>query len=128
MRALGERVTILDGVDLARGVELLASLALDTQREELAEKALAVIAQHSAKAVPSAPAAIVNIAREAGDPDQRSHALFWLSQTDEPRAARWIREAIARDPDEDVRQQAVFALSQLPDGTDQLLAMHPREP
>lgn len=132
VQAAGESVTVLSSADPARGVALLAELAHGTdgaqgaaggKGEDLAEKALAAIAHHSAQKVPAAPAAIAALAREADDPDQRSQALFWLSQTDEPRAARWIREAIARDPDHHVREQGVFALSQLSDATDQLLAV-----
>jgi hypothetical protein len=123
VRAHGERVTVLEGADPAKGVALLARLAGDERDEDLAERALAIVAHHSAKAVPAAGSAILAIARESRDPDQRSHALFWLSQTDEPRAARWIREAMERDPDGEVREQAIFALAQLPDGTDQLLAV-----
>jgi hypothetical protein len=126
VQAAGESVTVLPSADPARGVALLAGLARGADGatgEDLSEKALAAIAHHSAQKVPAAPSAIAALAREADDPDQRSHALFWLAQTDEPRAARWIREAIARDPDHDVREQGVFALSQLPDATDQLLAV-----
>jgi hypothetical protein len=122
----GERVAILDGADAARGVALLADIArkpTSGKGEDLAEKALAAIAHHSAREVPAAIQAIVAISREATDPDQRAHALFWLSQTDEPRAAALIREAIARDPDAEVREQGVFALSQLDDATDQLMAV-----
>ncbi|MCB1009080.1 MAG: HEAT repeat domain-containing protein, partial [Acidobacteria bacterium] len=46
--------------------------------------------------------------------------LFWLGQSDEPRAAGWIREAIAGDRDPEVREQGVFALSQLDDGAREL--------
>jgi hypothetical protein len=122
----GERVTILDGADPVRGIALLAGLArkpASGKGEDLAEKALAAIAHHSAREVPAAPQAIVAISREATDPDQRAHALFWLSQTDEPRRAQLIRTAITSDPDAEVREQGVFALSQLDDATDQLLSI-----
>jgi hypothetical protein len=123
VHALGERVTVLERADPARGVALLAALAHDERDEDLSEMALAVIAHHSAKSVPAASAAIADLARESEDGERRGQALFWLSQTDEPRAARWILDAISRDPDAEVREQAVFALSQLPDGADQLLAV-----
>ena len=114
-------VTALEGVDPAASAALLRDLALAGGRKsDLSEKALAAIAFH---ATPAAPRAIHDVAREAADPDQRAHALFWLSQTKAPEAGRWIHEAIARDPDDDVREQAVFALSQLPDATDQLIAV-----
>ena len=93
---------VIGGGNIVRGTK--------ASEEDLAEKALAAIAHHSATAVPAATESIVAIARDATDPDQRSHALFWLSQSDEPRAAKLIRDAIARDPDGDVREQGVLAL------------------
>ena len=52
--------------------------------------------------------------------DVRSQAWFWLAQTDAPDSAmtiqRAIERAISEDAAPDVREQAVFALSQLPDG------------
>jgi len=123
----GERLTVLEGVDPNRGVALLETVARTPHGgglgEDLSQKALAAIAHHSTRAVPAATAAIARISRDANDPDQRSHALFWLSQTDDTSAAKMIREAIARDPDGEVREQGVFALSQLDDATDQLLAV-----
>lgn len=127
VRADGERVTLLDGVDPALGVELLAELARagsgDEGKRDVGEKALAAIAHHSAVVVPAAGPALARVAREAGDGERRGQALFWLSQTGDDRAPRWIREAIERDPERGVREQGVFALSQLDDSTDQLLAL-----
>ena len=92
----------------------------DRAEEEIAERALAGLAFH---AEPTAPLALVHLAREGATEELRAQALFWLAQTDDSRAARWIREAIARDPAEEVREQGVFALSQLDDATPQLLAL-----
>jgi hypothetical protein len=125
--AAGERVTVLEAADPARGVDLLSGLARSAPRgdggKDLSDKALAAIAHVSARQVPAVSAALFDLAREAADPDRRGQALFWIAQTDEPRAARFLREAIERDPDREVREQGVFALSQLPDATDQLLAV-----
>jgi HEAT repeat protein len=58
---------------------------------------------------------------EDKDPEVRSHALFSLSQTNDPTAGEWIVGRLDAEKDDDVREQAVFALSQLDDGTDWLL-------
>ncbi len=86
----------------------------------MAEGALAGLAFH---ADPAAPLALVHLGRESDDDEVRAQAQFWLAQTGDPRAARWIRETIARDPSDEVREQSVFALSQVADATPQLLAL-----
>jgi hypothetical protein len=124
VQAGNRRVLWLDGVTPAASVELLAGLAARRgaagSDDELAERALAGLAFH---ADPAAPLALVHLGREGASTELRAQSLFWLAQTDAPQAARWIREAIARDPASEVREQAVFALSQLPDGAPQLLAL-----
>lgn len=117
----------LDGVTPAASVELLARLAArrgnqkgDERDDEIAERALAGLAFH---ADPAAPLALVHLGREGESEELRAQSLFWLAQTDAPQAARWIREAIARDPASEVREQGVFALSQLEDGAPELLAL-----
>lgn len=121
------RVVWLDGVRPAASVELLAGLAarpgdskLDDGIEDLAQHALAGLGFH---ADPAAPLALVHLGREGTTEELRAQALFWLAQTGDPRAARWIREAIARDPAQEVREQGVFALSQLDEATPELLAL-----
>ncbi|MGB6001409.1 MAG: HEAT repeat domain-containing protein, partial [Thermoanaerobaculia bacterium] len=56
-------------------------------------------------------------------PDVRGEALFWLAQSGSAGAGATIVEAIQQDPEEDVREEAIFALNQLPDnqGTELLL-------
>lgn len=51
--------------------------------------------------------------RDDRNPSVRGQAWFWLAQTGAPDAAERIRSAIASD--REVREEAVFALSQLPD-------------
>jgi hypothetical protein len=123
--AAGDHTVVwLDGVEPKASVALLAGFAERRGRtegkEDLPERALAGLAFH---ADPEGPLALVHLAREGRETELRSQSLFWLSQTNEPRAARWIREAIGRDPDGEVREQGVFALSQLDDGASHLLAV-----
>lgn len=64
--------------------------------------------------------ALVDIARHDDDAELRGHTLFWLAQEAGERAAPMIREA-ARDPDGELQEEAVFALSQLDEGADEAL-------
>ena len=45
----------------------------------------------------------------------RSQAWFWLAQSGAAEAESAISLAIRKEPDEEVREKAIFALSQLPD-------------
>jgi HEAT repeat protein len=58
---------------------------------------------------------LVRIATGDRDPDQRAEALFWLAHSYPDSALEPILEAIRGEPDPGVAEQAVFALSQLPD-------------
>lgn len=124
VRAGEQRILWLDGVTPSASVAFTARLA--GQRggtkweDEVAERALAGLAFH---ADPAAPLELVHLGREGATEELRAQSLFWLAQTGEARAARWIREAIARDPAQEVREQGVFALSQLEDSTPELLAL-----
>ena len=124
VQAGNRSVLWLDGVAPAASVELVARLAARRgaagSDDELSERALAGLAFH---ADPAAPLALVHLGREGATEELRAQSLFWLAQTDAPQAARWIREAIARDPAHEVREQGVFALSQLADATPQLLGL-----
>ena len=67
--------------------------------------------------VAEASAALIDMARNDPAPKVRSQALFWIAQKAQKKAdAEVIRTAAAEDPDEDVKKQAVFALSQIPNG------------
>jgi HEAT repeat protein len=49
-----------------------------------------------------------------GTPKVRQRALFWIARRAEAQAAGIITQAIDNDPVDEVKKQAVFALSQLP--------------
>ena len=63
---------------------------------------------------PRPSTATIDLARTAATPHARGQALFWLSQRAGTQAAGAIDDALARDPDTEVKKRAVFALSQLP--------------
>jgi len=118
-------VVELTGVEVERSLDLLERWSGDGASERVREAALAAIAYH---ATPEAAERLARLGRRSrshgtagrGRRDLRGQALFWLSQTQDPRAAGWIGDVIASDPDRDVREQAVFALAQL-DGSVPLL-------
>ncbi len=59
-------------------------------------EAMTAVALAEVLADPEAPLALVHLGRESADDEVRAQAHFWLAQSGEPRAARWIREAIER--------------------------------
>jgi HEAT repeat protein len=60
---------------------------------------------------------VIDEARNDKDPHVRGQALFWLAQKAGNReTARAISSAVANDPDRAVKERAVFALQQLPNG------------
>jgi hypothetical protein len=58
-----------------------------------------------------------DISRHDTDPEQRANALFWLASEFPGQAPGLLMQAIEHEQDEDVLEQAVFAVSQLPDHT-----------
>ena len=65
---------------------------------------------------------LYEISKSDTDPEQRGEAMFWLAEGYPQQARAWLFEMIKTEQDEDVLEQAVFAISQLPDGAgDQVL-------
>ncbi len=101
----------LTGVRAADSVALLATFMSATSPNRLADAALSALAMHQE---PSALDRLVSAARDGATMHVRGQALFWLAQRAGEKAVGVISEAIARDPETDVKRRAVFALSQLP--------------
>ena len=59
---------------------------------------------------------LFEISKSDPDTEQRGEAMFWLAQEYPQRARGWLLEVVKTEQDEDVLEQAVFAISQLPDG------------
>jgi hypothetical protein len=106
----GRPVEWLTGVTPAESVGVLAALARQPERR-VVDGALAALSLHAA---PQALAETVAVARYGATPHARGQALFWLAQRAGAQAVGAIDDAVARDPDTDVKKRAVFALSQLP--------------
>jgi HEAT repeats len=115
--AAGLPVRWLDDVDPGESVDLLSSLLADRR---LGNGALAAIAFHAER---RAGALLVDRARRGASRESRREALFWLAQRNEPGAAEILLEAATSDTDSQVREHAVFAISQLPDDTGTLLLL-----
>ena len=106
----GLTLTWFDAVMPAQSVAFLKTLAADPLEKTRSEPALAAIALHRDAA---ATAVLLDLAT-TGTTRIRERALFWIARRAESRAAATISAAIERDPDVEVKKQAVFALSQLP--------------
>ena len=110
----GLPLTWLTGVAPVDSLHLLASWAEEAEDRDgksVAEGALAAIAFHDD---PAADRHLIRLARRHPASRTRGQALFWLSQKAGEKAAAAITGAIDDDPDADVKEKAVFALSQLP--------------
>ena len=72
---------------------LLAAVARDSEERSLREHGVFVLAQRDEGA---ALDALVEMARHHRDPGTRKQAIFWLGQSDDPRAERLLRDLITR--------------------------------
>ena len=65
---------------------------------------------------PAGLAAVVDAARNNASPQIRGKALFWLAQKAANKQTEDVlKRAVAEDPERSVKEQAVFALKQLPE-------------
>jgi hypothetical protein len=102
----------LPAVSPADSVAVLATFLTESSPRRLADGALTALAMHRE---PAALERLLATARTGATAHLRGQALFWLAQRAGDRAVGAISDAIANDPETDVKKRAVFALSQLPD-------------
>jgi hypothetical protein len=107
----GLTVHWLASVSPADSVTMLGSLLTPAAPNRLADGALVALAMHRE---PAALERLLAVAKDGGTTHLRGQALFWLAQRAGDKAAGAITEAIANDPETDVKKRAVFALNQLP--------------
>jgi len=93
-----------------RGIDSLRALIGKTESEDLREQAIAGIAQSEE---PEAVTTLLALARNDRSSQVRKQSIFWLGQRAGEKVAAELKEA-ADDPEEEVREMAVFAISQLP--------------
>lgn len=92
-------------------VTVLASMLDESSPRRLVDSALSALASHES---PVAADRLIAAARGGVTPHIRGQALFWLAERAGEKAAGVISEAVANDPETEVKRRAVFALSQLP--------------
>lgn len=63
-----------------------------------------------------AAALLFEISKSDSDSEQRGEAMFWLAEGYPQKAQGWLLKVLETEQDENVLEQAVFAVSQLPDG------------
>ncbi len=102
-----------------QGFKLLKKLLAELPRGERRREINFALSQNDTA---GAADLLFEISKSDPDPEQRGEAMFWLAQAYPQRAKGWLPEVIDIETDEDVLEQAVFAISQLPDGMgDQVL-------
>lgn len=96
----------------AEGADITSSLMFGDANPKMREHAAFALSQSDS---PRVSADLIRLGNTDKVGDVRSKAWFWLAETGAPDAERAINEAVRRDPDRDVREEAIFALSLLPD-------------
>jgi hypothetical protein len=101
------------------GFRILEQLLAELPRSDGRRAINFALAQNN---TPGAAELLFDISKSDSDPEQRGEAMFWLAEAYPQQAKGWLLEVINSEKDEDVLEQAVFAVSQLPDGMgDQVL-------
>ncbi|MDH3902284.1 MAG: HEAT repeat domain-containing protein [Xanthomonadales bacterium] len=102
-----------------KGFSSLKQLLAELPRGHVRRSINFALAQNSSTA---AADLLFEVSQSDSDPEQRGEAMFWLAEGYPQQAQGWLLELVETEKDEDVLEQAVFAISQLPDGAgDQVL-------
>jgi len=106
----GEAIFWLGQHEGRKALPILSELVERDADRHVREKAIFGISQ-----VPGDEAVqtLLRLARDHSDPYVRKQAIFWLGQKAETKIGT-IRESAERDPSSEVREMAVFAISQRP--------------
>ena len=97
-----------------RGFEVLSRIVREDSSDKIREHAVFAL---TVSKEPEALSALVAVAYNDKSARVRSQALVWLAQKAGQRMSESsIRDAIANDPETDVKKRAVFALTQMPNG------------
>jgi len=93
----------------AHGVDVLKRMMANDPSQKVREQVIFALSQSKE---PAGMAAVIAAAKNDKDGQVRSKALFWLAQKAASKQA--LDNAVLNDPDRAVKEQAVFALQQLP--------------
>jgi HEAT repeats len=97
-----------------RGFEAVSRIVREDPSDKIREHAVFALA---ANREPEALSTVAAVARNDSSPRVRGQALFWLAQkAGQKMAVSSISDAIASDPETEVKKKAVFALTQIPNG------------
>jgi HEAT repeats len=97
-----------------RGFEVISRIVREDPSDKIREHAVFALTQSKE---PEAMSTVVAVAHNDSSARVRSQALFWLAQRAGQKIAESsIRDAIANDPETEVKKRAVFALTQMPNG------------
>ena len=97
-----------------RGYETLARIVRDDPSDRIREHAVFALTQSKETAAIND---VVRVAHDDRSARVRGQALFWLAERAAAKtAASAIQDAIANDPETEVKKKAVFALAQMHDG------------
>jgi hypothetical protein len=97
----------------AHGVDVLKRVLANDPSENVREQVIFSLAQSRQ---PAGMAAVFDAAKNDRDAHLRGRALFWIAQkATNKQAQEAIGNAVRSDPDRAVKEQAVFALKQLPE-------------
>lgn len=97
-----------------RGFEVISRIVREDLSDKIREHAVFALIQSKE---PEALNTLVAVAHDDNGARVRGQALLWLAQRAEQKMAESsIRNAIANDPEAEVKKRAVFALTQMPNG------------
>jgi len=97
-----------------RGFEIVSRILREDPSDKIREHAVFAITQNKN---PEALEVVASVAHNDKSPHVRGQALFWLAQRAGQKIAESaINDAIANDPETEVKKKAVFALTQIPGG------------
>jgi HEAT repeat protein len=108
-----EAVFWLGQARIAESLPTIAELMFGDKDPDMRAHAAFALAQSLA---PERTELLIRQGREDRDADVRGAAWLWLAQSGAPESEAAIFAALRTDPSADAREQAVFALSELPDG------------
>jgi HEAT repeat protein len=97
-----------------RGFEVVSRVVREDPSDKIREHAIFALTQSKD---PQALAVVVGVAHNDKSVRVRGQALFWLAQRAGHKMAEGaINDAIANDPETEVKKKALFALTQMPSG------------
>jgi HEAT repeats len=97
-----------------RGFEIVSRVVREDPSDKIREHAIFALTQNKD---PRGLEVIASVAHNDKSPHVRGQALFWLAQRAGQKVAEAaINDAIANDPETEVKKKAVFALTQMPSG------------